>query len=317
MSASLVRVPEIHAPDRLGLGPVAAYLVLCLVWGSTFLAIRVAVQTVPPWTMIGTRCLVAGAILAGFALVRGAAWPDRRPLISAGVSGAFLFAGSQALLAWGELRLPSGEAAVLVCTGSLLTPVATWLFGASRRPSALAFAGLWLGFAGVAFLVRPQAAGLHMAGHFAASLGVLGSSLSWSVGAALAKRVRPAPSALLGSGLQLLAGGLASVVFAGLRGEWVHLDPTLISGRSIEAMAYLIVMGSLVAFACFGWLVHIWRPEVLSTYGFVNPVVALVLGAVLLGETVGGREVVATLVILAGVALVMAGNRAAPGIPES
>jgi drug/metabolite transporter (DMT)-like permease len=316
MSASLARVPEIRAPDRLKLGPIAAYLVLCFVWGSTFLAIRVAVQTVPPWTMIGMRCLVAGAILAGFALLRGAAWPDRRALASAAVSGSFLFAGSQALLAWGELRLPSGEAAVLVCTGSLLTPVATWLFGASRRPSALAFAGLLLGFAGVALLVRPSGGGLSGVGHLAASFGVLGSSLSWAVGAALAKRVRPAPSALLGSGLQLLAGGVASIAFAGLRGEWVHLDPALISARSIEAMAYLVVMGSLVAFACFGWLVHLWRPEVLSTYGFVNPVVALVLGALLLGETVGGREVVATLVILAGVALVIVGNRAPPVVPE-
>jgi drug/metabolite transporter (DMT)-like permease len=313
MSASLVRDVPIRAPDRFGPGPIAAYLVLCFVWGSTFLAIRVAVQTVPPWTMIGTRCLVAGAILAGFALVRRAAWPDRRALASAAVTGALLFAGSQALLAWGELRLPSGEAAVLVCTGSLLTPVATWLLGASRRPSAMAFAGLFLGFGGVAFLVRPQAAGLPAAGHFAASLGVLASSVSWSVGAALAKRVRPAPSALLGSGLQLLAGGIASIAFAGLRGEWVHLDPALISWPSIEAMAYLIVMGSLVAFACFGWLVHIWRPEILSTYGFVNPVVALVLGALLLGETVGPREVVATLVILSGVALVMAANRPSEG----
>jgi drug/metabolite transporter (DMT)-like permease len=316
MSATIARAPELSARDRLNLGPIAAYLVLCFVWGSTFLAIRVAVQTVPPWTMIGTRCLVAGAILAAFALVRGAAWPNGRALASAAVSGMFLFAGSQALLAWGELRLPSGEAAVLVCTGSLLTPVATWLFGASRRPSATAFAGLLLGFAGVVFLVRPHAGALHAAGHFAASLGVLGSSLSWSVGAALAKRVKPADSALLGSGLQLLAGGVVSMAFAVLRGEWVHLDPALISWPSIEAMAYLIVMGSLVAFACFGWLVHIWRPEVLSTYGFVNPVVALVLGAVLLGEMVGQREVVATLIILAGVALVMAGNRAPPAVPE-
>jgi len=275
-----------RAPIPLSAGPLAAYLALCLIWGSTFLAIRVAVETLPPWVMIGVRCLVAGAVLLAIAKARGAAWPRGRAWGSAALSGVLLFAGSQALLSWSELRLPSGEAAVLVCTGSLFTPVAAWWLGASRRPPALALAGLAVGFAGVAALMGARSGGAQ-AGHAAARLAVLASSVSWAIGAGIAKRVPPAGSALLGSGLQLLAGAAACLVFA---------------------VAYLIVMGSLVAFACFGWLVHLWPPEVLSTYGFVNPVVALVLGAALAGERVGAREIGATAVILCGVALVVLGN---------
>jgi drug/metabolite transporter (DMT)-like permease len=310
MSATQASLPAVaDLPDQMGPGPIAAYLALCLVWGSTFLAIRVAVETLPPWTMIGTRCLVAGAILATLALLRGATLPRGPAVLSAIASGILLFTASQALLSWSELRLPSGEAAVLVCTGSLFTPIASWLCGASRRPSQIAFAGLLLGFAGVAVLVRPQAGAAHVTGHTASSLAVLGSSVAWAFGAALARRVPPASSALLGSGLQLLAGGVVAIAFAALRGEWTHLDPSLITLRSLAAMGYLIVMGSLVAYACFGWLVHIWRPEVLSTYGFVNPIVALFLGATLAGEAIGPRQITATVVILCAVALVMFGNQ--------
>jgi len=296
-----------RAPIPLSAGPLAAYLALCFIWGSTFLAIRVAVETLPPWVMIGVRCLVAGAVLLAIAKARGAVWPSGWAWGSAALSGVLLFAGSQALLSWSELRLPSGEAAVLVCTGSLFTPVAAWWLGASRRPPALALAGLAVGFAGVAALMGAQSGGAQ-AGHAAARLAVLASSVSWAIGAGIAKRVPPAGSALLGSGLQLLAGAAACLVFALARGEFYHLDLAAVSGRSVLAVAYLIVMGSLVAFACFGWLVHLWPPEVLSTYGFVNPVVALVLGAALAGERVGAREIGATAIILCGVALVVLGN---------
>jgi len=288
-----------------GLGPILAYLTVCIVWGSTFLAIRIGVETIPPWTMIGLRCLLAGAGLTGYALYQGARLPGARALGSAALTGTLLFAGSQAMLAWGELRLPSGQAAVLGCTVSLFTPLISWLVGASARPNPIASIGLVVGFAGVALLARPDA---HL-GDQAACLVVLLSAVFWSVGAAIARRVKPAGSALLGSGLQLLFGGIASLALAGARGEWMHLDPAAISARSVFAMLYLVVMGSLVAFACFGWLVQIWRPERLSTYAFINPIVALGVGAVLAGEAVGAREALATILILGAVAFVMLGNR--------
>jgi drug/metabolite transporter (DMT)-like permease len=302
------------APEEgSGAGPMAAYLTLCFVWGSTFLAIHVAVQTIPPWSMIAARSLLAGLLLAGFAVFRGAVLPGRRALASAAVSGILLFACSQAMLAWGEMRVPSGLAAVLACTISLFTPIASWLTGASRRPNLLASLGLLTGFAGVAVLVRPTGQSANL---MACGVLVL-SAVAWSLGAAIARLVPPARSALLGSGLQLIAGGAAAALFAGARGEWVHFDPASVSGRSVLAMLYLVGMGSLLAFACFGWLVQIWKPERLSTYGFVNPLVALALGAALAGEAIGLRELAATALILGAVGLVMLSNRAASVPSES
>jgi drug/metabolite transporter (DMT)-like permease len=292
-------------PQHYGAGPVLAFLAVCFVWGSTFLALRIGVETIPPWTLVGIRCLVAGVLLSGFALLRGARWPAPPALASAAISGVLLFAFSQAMVAWGELRVPSGQAAVLGCTVSLLTPALSWWMGAAGRPSPLAVAGLLLGFLGVVVLSRPDAG----AGDAMARLAVLGSALAWALGAAVARRVPPAGSALLGSGLQLLAGAPAALAFAWARGEWTHLDAAAVSGRSVLAMAYLVVMGSIVAFACFGWLVQIWQPELLSTYAFVNPVVALALGAAMMGEPLGLREAAATALILGAVGLVMMGNR--------
>jgi drug/metabolite transporter (DMT)-like permease len=295
-----------------GAGPILAFVVVCFVWGSTFLAMRIGVETIPPWTIIGGRCLLAGAMLTLFALFRGARMPGPRSLVSAIVSGVLLFSCSQAMVAWGELRLPSGQAAVLCCTVSLLTPAVSWWMGAARRPSAVAAFGLVLGFLGVVVLTRPDA----HAGDLLARTVIVLSALAWAIGAAVARRVPPAGSALLGSGLQLLAGAPAALAFAWARGEWTHLDMATVSARSVLAMAYLVVMGSIVAFACFGWLLQIWQPARLSAYAFVNPLVALALGAALMGEPLGPREVAATALILGAVALVMLGNRAGGAAPR-
>jgi drug/metabolite transporter (DMT)-like permease len=300
--------------DLGGAGPIAAYLTICFVWGSTFLAIRVAVETLPPWSLIAVRSLLAGLVLSAIALWRGATLPTRGAAWAcAALSGVLLFTCSQAMLAWGETRLPSGIAAVLGCTVSLFTPIASWSVGASRRPTGLASLGLLAGFAGTAILVRPNG---QSADGFACLI-VLLSAVAWSFGAAFARRLPPAGSALLGSGLQLVAGGLGALVFSGLRGEWQHFDPAAVSARSLLAMAYLLFAGSLLAFACFGWLVQIWKPERLSTYAYVNPLVALALGALLAGERIGGRELGATALILGAVCLVMLSNRTQAGEASS
>ncbi len=300
-------MPSTATPDRMGAGPIAAYLTLCAVWGSTFLAIRIAVETVPPWTMVGLRCLIAGAALTAIGLAGGATLPRGRAAASAAISGVLLFTGSQAMLSWSELMVPSGEAAILVCTVALLTPIISWLMGASARPTARAGAGLVVGFAGVAVLMRPDPASSGV--HAAASLMVLAGSLAWAIGASLARLVPPARSALLGSGLQMLAGALGCAVVAAARGEFATLQPHAISLRSALALAYLVVMGSLVAFACFGWLVQIWRPERLSTYSLVNPLVALLLGAAFAHEPIGPRQLWATALILCAVALAMSSGQ--------
>ena len=291
------------ASDPITAGPLAAYAALCLIWGSTFLGIRIAVETLPPFGMIGVRSVIAGLVLGSIALWRGAAWPDRRALASAAATGVLMFAGSQALLSWGEVRLPSGPAAILGCTVSLFTPLVSWLIGASRRPSLRAALGLIAGFAGVVVLVRPDPGGAGI--DRVAAVVVLLSALSWSFGAAVVRLVPTGRSPLLGSALQMGVGGLACLAISGLCGEWTRFDPSLVTTRSLVAMGYLIVMGSLVAFACFGWLVQIWQPERLSTYAYINPLVALFLAAWVAGETIGVRELGAAALILGAVGLVM------------
>lgn len=291
--------------DLGGPGPIAAYVALCIIWGSTFWGIRVGVETIPPLVMIGARSLLAGLVLAGVAAVLKAGWPTRLQLASAAVTGMLLFVGGQSMLAWGETRLPSGQAAILGCTVSLFTPIVSWLIGASKRPGPVASVGLLLGFAGVVVLAgmgRGTPDGL-------ACIAVLMSSVSWAFGAAIARRWPPARSALLGSGMQMVAGGVAALMVGGARGEFQTLAAHAVSQRSMLAFAYLVVVGSLVGFACFGWLVQIWRPERLSTYAYVNPVVALGISAALAGEAVGLREVGAVALILSAVALVMVFGR--------
>jgi drug/metabolite transporter (DMT)-like permease len=290
---------------RDGLGPLLAYAAVCIVWGSTFLALRIGVQTIPPWTLIATRCVLAGSLMTGFALWRGARLPGPRALASAAITGMLLFSASQGMVAWGELRVPSGEAAVLCCTVSLLTPAVSWLMGASGRPNPLAVLGLVVGFAGVVVLARLDGRPADQM----ACLAILAAQFAWAIGAAIARKIPPADSPLLGSGLQLLAGAPAAAAFAGLRGEWTGFSLDHVSTHSALALFYLVVMGSIVAFGCFGWLVQIWKPERLSTYAYINPVVALLLGAAILGETVGLREVLATALILGAVGIVMVSNR--------
>jgi drug/metabolite transporter (DMT)-like permease len=297
MSATMI-----DAPDREGLAPFAAYGAICLIWGSTFYAIRLAVETIPPWTAMGMRSLISGAILFAVARSGGARMPGARGFASAAVAGALLFLVCHGLLAWAEMRVASSASALLGCTVSLLTPLAAWSMGASRRPSALAGIGLLLGFGGVFVLADPRG-GMSGMGCVALMVGNVG----WALGAAVARRWPSASSAMLGSALQLLIGGAMCLAAAGLRGEWSAGILAQVSARSVLGLGYLIVFGSLIAFASYGWLNQVWRPERVSTYAYVNPLVALAIGVGLAGEHFGLRELVASICILGAVMLVMLG----------
>ncbi len=294
-------------PDPMGPGPIAAYLAICLIWGSTFLAIRIAVETVPPWLMVAVRSILAGLLLGGFAALRGASLPNRRGLISAAASGTLMFACAQGMLAFGETRVPSGQAAVVNATLSLFMPLAAWLLGTAPPPGRIAAFGLALGFVGVVVLANPGHAYIDLIGCAAVQV----SAASWAFGTAIARRWPPARTASMSSGAQMLIGGVVSLAFSGAVGEWRHFDAASISLRSVLAFTYLITIGSMVAFAAYGWLVRIWRPERLVTYTYINPIVALLIGAGVAGEAIGMREIAATLLILAAVAIVMLGNRRA------
>ncbi len=294
------------APDsRFGAGPVAAYLAVCFVWGSTYVAIRMAVESLPPLIMVGTRSVLAGLVLAGFALARGARPPRLRTIGPLILSSVLLFVGGQTMLAVGETRIESGQAAVLGALQALVMPLAAWTLGAARAPGRTTWIGLLIGIAGVAVLVNPGAHTLNFVGTAA----VLASVVSWSFGGAVARRW-PMGSVALASGLQMLIGGLACLLLSIPFGTWHGFSLAAVTARSAAGFFYLATVGSLVGFSAFAWLVHIWPPARLATYTYVNPVVALVLGSVVAGEVLTPREVLATLVILGAVGVVMIGGRA-------
>jgi drug/metabolite transporter (DMT)-like permease len=283
-----------------GSGPIIAYIALCCIWGSTYLAIRMAVETLPPHIMVGVRSVMAGMAMGVFALARGAQLPRGRHLASAAISGILLFAGGQSLLALAETRLGSGPAAVLNATQALIMPLTAWAIGAGRAPGRPTWLGLLAGFIGVAILVRPGLGGLDIAG----AACVLGSVLCWSFGGAITQRWPVGPVAVT-AGTQMVIGGMACLLLSLVFGDWHGFTLAGVGHRSWIGFAYLATVGSLGGFGAFAWLVQIWPMERLATYTYINPVVALLLGAALAGETITPREIVATLVILSAVGVVM------------
>jgi len=290
--------------EASGAGPIAAYLVLCFVWGSTYLAIRMAVETLPPHIMVGGRSVLAGLIMGGVALMSGTARPTRANVLNAAISGVLLFAGGQAFLATAEMHVPSGQAAVVNATQALFMPLAAWALGAGRVPGPAAWLGLLVGFAGVAVLVGPGAGVVNLWGVGT----VLLSVLCWSFGGAAARRWPAGPLALA-AGLQMVIGGAVSLLLAWPFGEWHGFSLEGVSHRSWVGVTYLATVGSFVGFGAFTWLVRIWPMERLSTYTYINPIVALLLGAAFAGESLTRRDGLATALILGAVAVVMWGAR--------
>jgi drug/metabolite transporter (DMT)-like permease len=289
----------------------AALAIVYVVWGSTYLAIRVAIETLPPFLMAGVRFLVAGGVLYAWALLNGDVArerPGRAAWRAAAIVGAGLFLGGNGGVVWAETRIASGVAALLVCTLSLWMSLLAWLLYGERPPRVAAI-GLPLGFAGTALLVGPvDASGIDPLG----ALVCVGASISWAA-ASLYSRHAPLPrSTLLATGMQMLAGG-AWMLAAGLvHGEVVR--PSAFSAASVASLLYLIVLGSLVAFTAYAWLLRNAPIPIVATYGYVNPVVAVALGWLVLGEPVTPRMVVAGTVILAAVAMMTRGARAQPAV---
>jgi drug/metabolite transporter (DMT)-like permease len=291
---------------------MAAFAAIYFVWGSTFLAIRYAVETIPPFAMMAGRCLFGGAILLVLGLVREGelAWPTRREWGGALVIGALLFVGCHGVLAYAEERVPSGIAALCLATIPLFVPLLGWALPDGRPPSRRRVGAFVVGFAGVALLVVSQgtAGGLHATD----ALLLVGSALSWAAGT-VATNVVPVPrSPVLGAAMPLLAGGVILVVVAAGSGELSSLQLADVSGRSIGGLAYLVLFGTVLTFSAYVWLLRVVAPARVATYAFVNPAVAVVLGWAVAGESLTAGAVVASAVIVAAVAVAVSEREAAP-----
>jgi drug/metabolite transporter (DMT)-like permease len=290
-------------PDRDALPTLAAFSAIYLVWGSTFLAIRYAVETIPPYTMMSLRCLGGGAILVGLWRLRepGAAWPSAREVGGCAVLGLLFFVTCHGLLAREEQFVPSGMAALCAATIPLFVPILAWLIPGGGRPSGRTSAALGAGFLGVAMLVAAQGSGGGLAAVDAALLLLM--ALSWAAGT-VATRLVPVPSSpLAASGIPLLWGAAMLAVVSLVSGEGGTFAAGDVTGKSAAGLAYLVVMGTVVTFSAYMWLLRHTAPTRVATYAFVNPAVAVVLGWAVAGEHLSAGTLLATAVIIAAVAV--------------
>jgi drug/metabolite transporter (DMT)-like permease len=280
---------------------VAGFAAIYLIWGSTYLAIRIGVETIPPFLMAGARFLAAGIPLYAFLRLRGAPRPARAHWVAAAVVGTLMLAGGNGLVTWAEQSAASSVAAVIIGTVPLwMTTLEAWPFRRARvGPRAIG--GLVCGLVGVGVLVAP-ARGDVASVALAPALALLTSALSWSVGSLLSRSL-PAPQApVLTASMHMILGGTMLVTWGTLGGEWSRLDPGAISPASLGALAYLATFGTVVALSAYVWLMRVTSAAAVSTYAFVNPVVAVALGWAVAGETIGWRTGVATILIVGAVA---------------
>jgi drug/metabolite transporter (DMT)-like permease len=282
---------------------VLAYAAIYLIWGSTFLAIRIAVESIPPLLMMGVRCVAAGGLLIAWAAARGER-VDRGAWGHATVAGALMFGCAYGALAWAEQRIPSGVAALVVATLPLWLTAIEWA-QRGARPSPRALIGVAVGFAGVALLVV-RGAGAPLA--LLPVAVIAAGEGAWALGSLYARPPRLPKSVALNAGMPLLSGGvlLIAASWAGRELQTFHLRD--VSTASLAAVGYLVIFGSIVAFSAYAWLMQVspaWR---VGTHAYVNPLIAVALGVAVGGEPLTAALVASAIVIAGSVALILAGR---------
>ncbi len=288
-----------------------AFGCIYFIWGSTYLAIRFAVETLPPFMMVMGRCLVAGGVLYAWARLTGAQRPTPSHWARGVLTGGLLFGGGQAVLAGVERTVDSGLAALVLAT------IPVWMIVlqlSSQRPTARTIAGVVLGLGGVAILVTPGS-GVAAVDPLSGALLLL-CSLSWAIGSLVSRSGLPSSSAL-STALQLLGGSLVSGLISLASGELGELNVAILTPKSLFAFAYLTVFGTLVTFTAYSWLLGRCDAAAVGSYAFVNPVVAVLVGWAFGGEALSVIMIVAAVVIVAGVYLVVTSKRERqPVVPE-
>jgi drug/metabolite transporter (DMT)-like permease len=307
-------------PDR---GPIwLGLLILYLVWGSTYLGIAIAVETIPPFLMAAIRFAIAGSVLMAWSLLRARGSfvaPTRREWRDTIIVGTLLLGGGMGMVAFGEQTIPSGIAALLIAMMPVWVAIFGRVFFGERLPR-IAGVGIVVGFVGVSILVGPTILGQTGALDPAGLAAIIISPIAWSLGSLYASHKAVLPrQPLVATGTQMLAGGAVLAVMAGISGEYGRFDPAAVSGESLAALAYLTVVGSLLAFTAYGWLLRVAPLPLIATYAYVNPVVAVILGAFVRQEPIDLRTLVAGAVIIGAVALIVTarGRMTAPAVRPS
>jgi drug/metabolite transporter (DMT)-like permease len=291
-------------------GVIAAFAAVYVIWGSTYLGIRYAVASIPPFLMAGTRNLAAGLLLFAFARVRGAAAPSRSEWRDAAIAGGLLLTIGNGGVTWAEQVIPSGVTALLVGLTPLWMVLFDWLRPKGVRPRPLVVVGLAVGFIGVVLLARHGNSSGSAYGWGVAVL--MAASISWAFGSIFNRGARKPASPLLGVAMQMMAGGGLLLGLAVARGEVAQFSFGRVTLLSAGAWLYLTAAGSLIGYTCYVWLLHAVTPARVATYAYVNPLIAVLLGCTIGHEAFSHELFVAGGLILLAVALIVRGGARQP-----
>jgi drug/metabolite transporter (DMT)-like permease len=281
-----------------------AFAIIYFVWGSTFLAIRVGVREVPPLVLASMRFFIAGAALFLWMRLRGTLSPTLREWLAASVLAVCIFVVDYGLLFWAEQRVPSGIAAVMLATIPVFMALSEILFLRTQRLTFRLALALLVGIGGVAVLVSHSVSFGEAPIDRAGAIALVIAALSWSIASALTRKVPLPESKAMSAAAQMLAGGILLAAVAAIFGEFHGFRPQSVSRGAWFALAYLIVAGSIIGFTAYVWLIHHQSPTKVGTYAYVNPVVAVIVGYFLGGETVGPRTLLGTLLVLVSVIVI-------------
>lgn len=283
---------------------IAAFASIYIIWGSTYLAIRYAIETIPPFIMGGTRFLVSGVLLYIWARHRSAPRPTKLHWRNAIIAGGFLLLGGNGAVVWAEQFVPSGLTALLVSILPFWLVIIEGVRPPRRRPSGAVLVGLVLGFIGIIVLVGPGNIGGHGDVRPLGALVLILGSLSWAIGSFWSRDAELPESGLLTTGIEMLSGGALLIIVGVLSGELSQFDVLHVSRASAIGLLYLITFGSLLGFTSYIWLLDKVSPAHLGTYAYVNPIVAVLLGWAIAGERLSVRTAVAAAIVICAVALI-------------
>ncbi|MGI8811354.1 MAG: EamA family transporter [Pyrinomonadaceae bacterium] len=298
---------------------VLAFAAVYIIWGSTYLAIKYAIETMPTFLMAGVRFIIAGSMLYTWArLSPSYERPKREHWRTSVIVGALLLGVGNGGVVLAEHYISSGLAALLVATVPFWIVLLGWMFMGKGRPNWKVTTGLLLGFVGVYLLIAGRNSEAGGNNQFWGVIIILVSTLGWAIGSLYGSKAPTAPSTVLAAGMQMLSGGIILLLIGTISGEWSGFDLRTVSANSWCAFIYLITLGAFVAYTAYSWLLKNASPSSLSTYAYVNPAIAVVLGWAVAGETLTGRMLIGAAIIVGSVALISLQKRSkAPVIEES
>ncbi|MGE5627457.1 MAG: EamA family transporter [Solirubrobacterales bacterium] len=284
---------------------ILAYIAVCILWGSTYLAIRVGVGELPPTIFAGVRFLIAGSLMFCFASFKGLSMPKNiSEVIKISIVGFLLLTCGNGSIVWAETHISSGMASLMIAVGPLFTAIIEWIIPGGAKMNKMGWLGLFIGFSGVAVLVFTDLSSSSM-DVFGVTMAII-SSLTWSLGSIYSKKVFTNASTVTIIAIQMLAGGLFLSIIGSFMGELsiLHISP-----KGIMSILYLIIFGSLIGYSCYIYILEKWPAAKAATYAYVNPPVAVILGVIFLGEKITLKIVIASIIILSGVILVQTSKK--------